>query len=94
LVGFCCCESGMIRLRTINGYASIQRPLVCAGHTANWGRALEKASLGSGAYVKWIGTTKAITTVKQHLAAIGMCFDWQVTGHLIERTRHGVFTGS
>lgn len=35
------------------------------------------------AYVEWIGKNKAIPTVKQHLAAIRMCFDWLVTGHVM-----------
>lgn len=35
------------------------------------------------AYVEWIGITKAIPTVKQHLAAIRMCFDWLVTGNVM-----------
>lgn len=46
--------------------------------------ALERISpIAVSAYVEWIGKTKAVPTVKQHLAAIRMCFDWMVTGHVM-----------
>lgn len=35
------------------------------------------------AYVEQLGNQKSVLTVKQHLAAIRMCFDWLVTGHVI-----------
>jgi hypothetical protein len=34
------------------------------------------------AYVEQLGHTHSRPTVKQHLAAIGMLFDWLVTGHI------------
>ena len=36
------------------------------------------------AYVEQLGRTHAKPTVKQHLAAIRMLFDWLVTGHSME----------
>ncbi len=36
------------------------------------------------AYVEDLGTRRAKPTVKQHLAAIRMLFDWLVTGHILE----------
>jgi integrase/recombinase XerD len=36
------------------------------------------------AYVEQLGRTHAKPTVKQHLAAIRMLFDWLVTGHIME----------
>ena len=36
------------------------------------------------AYVEHLGRTHAKPTVKQHLAAIRMLFDWLVTGHIME----------
>lgn len=36
------------------------------------------------AYVEQLGRTHSKTTVKQHLAAIRMVFDWLVTGHIME----------
>ena len=36
------------------------------------------------AYVEQLGRTHAKPTVKQHLAAVRMLFDWLVTGHIIE----------
>ncbi len=36
------------------------------------------------AYVEQLGRTLAKPTVKQHLAAIRMLFDWLVTGHIME----------
>jgi integrase/recombinase XerD len=36
------------------------------------------------AYVEQLGQTHAKPTVKQHLAAIRMLFDWLVTGHIME----------
>jgi site-specific recombinase XerD len=35
------------------------------------------------AYIEQLGTHKSVPTVKQHLAAIRMCFDWLVTGHVM-----------
>jgi integrase/recombinase XerD len=35
------------------------------------------------AYVEQLGKQKSVPTVKQHLAAIRMCFDWLVTGHIL-----------
>jgi integrase/recombinase XerD len=37
-----------------------------------------------GAYVEQLGRTHSKPTVKQHLAAIRMLFDWLVTGHIME----------
>ena len=39
------------------------------------------------AFVKELQGQFAPPTVKQHLAALRMLFDWLVTGHIIERTR-------
>ena len=36
------------------------------------------------AYIKLLGKQKSVPSVKQHLAAIRMLFDWLVTGHVIE----------
>jgi integrase/recombinase XerD len=36
------------------------------------------------AYVEQLGRTHSKPTVKQHLAAIRMLFDWLVTGHIME----------
>ena len=36
------------------------------------------------AYVEQLGSTHAKPTVKQHLAAIRMLFDWLVTGHIMD----------
>lgn len=36
------------------------------------------------AYVEQLGSTHSKPTVKQHLAAIRMLFDWLVTGHIME----------
>ena len=36
------------------------------------------------AYVEQLGRTHSKPTVKQHLAAIRMLFDWLVTGHILE----------
>ena len=36
------------------------------------------------AYVEQFGRTHSKPTVKQHLAAIRMLFDWLVTGHIME----------
>jgi len=36
------------------------------------------------AYVEYLSTIYSPPTVKQHLAAIRMCFDWLVTGHVVE----------
>ena len=36
------------------------------------------------AYIEQLGRTHAKPTVKQHLAAIRMLFDWLVTGHIME----------
>ncbi len=36
------------------------------------------------AYVEQLGQTHSKPTVKQHLAAIRMLFDWLVTGHIME----------
>ena len=36
------------------------------------------------AYVEQLGRTHAKLTVKQHLAAIRMLFDWLVTGHIMD----------
>jgi integrase/recombinase XerD len=35
------------------------------------------------AYIEQLGTQKSVPTIKQHLAAIRMCFDWLVTGHVM-----------
>lgn len=35
------------------------------------------------AYVEYLGTIYSKPTVKQHLAAVRMCFDWLVTGQII-----------
>jgi len=35
------------------------------------------------AYIEYLGTIYAKPTVKQHLAAIRMCFDWLVTGQIV-----------
>src|SRR5690606_32711508 len=35
------------------------------------------------AYVEYLGTIYSAPTVKQHLAAIRMCFDWLVVGQII-----------
>jgi len=35
------------------------------------------------AYVEYLGTIYSPPTVKQHLAAIRMCFDWLVTGQVV-----------
>lgn len=35
------------------------------------------------AYVEYVGTLYSPPTVKQHLAAIRMCFDWLVTGQIL-----------
>jgi len=35
------------------------------------------------AYVEYLGTVYANPTVKQHLAAIRMCFDWLVVGQIV-----------
>lgn len=35
------------------------------------------------AYVEYLGTIYSKPTIKQHLAAIRMCFDWLVTGQII-----------
>jgi hypothetical protein len=40
------------------------------------------------AYIEQLGTVASKLTVKQHLAAIRMLFDWLVTGRIIQRTRH------
>ena len=37
------------------------------------------------AYVEWLQTTAAKPTVKQHLAAIRMLFDWLVVGQIRRR---------
>ncbi len=36
------------------------------------------------AYVEQLGSIRSKPTVKQHLAAIRMLFDWLVTGHIME----------
>ncbi len=36
------------------------------------------------AYIEQLGRTHSKPTVKQHLAAIRMLFDWLVTGHIME----------
>jgi site-specific recombinase XerC len=36
------------------------------------------------AYVEQLGRTHSKPTVKQHLAAIRMLFDWLVPGHVME----------
>ena len=36
------------------------------------------------AYVEQLGRTHSKPTVKQHLAAIRMLFDWLLTGHIVE----------
>lgn len=35
------------------------------------------------AYVEHLSRVRSAPTVKQHLAAIRMCFDWLVTGHIV-----------
>lgn len=35
------------------------------------------------AYIEWLTTKRSAPTVKQHLAAIRMLFDWLVTGHVV-----------
>jgi hypothetical protein len=39
------------------------------------------------AYIEALGTRMAKPTVKQHLAAVRMCFDWLVTGGILTSTR-------
>jgi site-specific recombinase XerD len=36
------------------------------------------------AYVEYLSTIYSAPTVKQHLAAMRMCFDWLVTGHVLK----------
>src|SRR5579859_1549326 len=54
------------------------------------------------AYIETLQKTAAAPTVKQHLAAVRMCFDWLVTGqviatnpaHSVRGPRHSVSKGS
>jgi len=58
------------------------------GQFCNWcdTRQLELTSLtpvAIAAYIEELGTKRSAPTVKQHLAAIRMLFDWLVTGHVV-----------
>ena len=44
---------------------------------------LEIEPIVVAAYVEYLGTLYSKPTVKQHLAAIRMCFDWLVTGQIV-----------
>jgi integrase/recombinase XerD len=47
------------------------------------GQLVDVEPLHVAAYVEALGTRMAKPTVKQHLAAIRMCFDWLVTGGVL-----------
>ena len=40
------------------------------------------------AYIEQLGATRSAPTVKQHLAAIKMLFDWLVTGQVVPANNH------
>jgi integrase/recombinase XerD len=45
---------------------------------------LQKISpLAVASYIETLGESRSILTVKQHLTAIRMCFDWLVTGQVV-----------
>jgi integrase/recombinase XerD len=47
------------------------------------GQLVDIEPLHVAAYVETLGTRMAKPTVKQHLAAVRMCFDWLVTGGIL-----------
>lgn len=54
----------------------------------NWGeqrgiRLVGITPIVVSAYIEQLGTQKSVPTIKQHLAAIRMCFDWLVTGQIM-----------
>ena len=55
-------------------------------------------TLQVAAYVEWLGKAEpqgqglSKPTVKQHLAALRMLFDWLVVGHVLDTKRAGIQT--